>query len=101
VIKKKRTLRYFLLSVGAILAVVGNVAFDTGHANGEVGTVVGVIMAIIGCDMWVRDKNQASVFSLWGLLAPIGYLAIMALKDKSDTQLKCIHRVATAPRNGL
>jgi hypothetical protein len=85
-IKKKRTLRYFLLWAGAILIVAGNVAFDTGRTNGEVGTVVGVIMAIIGCDMWVRDKNRAWVFSLWGLVAPIGYLAIMTLKDKNDTQ---------------
>ena len=85
-IKKKSTLRYVLLWSGAILAVVGNVAFDTGHTNGEVGTIVGVIMAVIGCDMWVRDKNRACGFSLWGLLAPIGYLAIMTLKDKSDTQ---------------
>jgi len=86
VTKKKRTLRYFLLWSGAILAVVGNVAFNTGHTNGEVGTVVGVIMAVIGCYLWTRDKNRAWGFSLWGLLAPIGYLAIMTLKDKSDIQ---------------
>ena len=85
-IKKKRTLRYFLLWAGAILIVAGNVAFDTGRTNGEVGTVVGVIMAVIGCHLWTRDKNRAWGFSLWGLLATIGYLAIMTLKDKSDTQ---------------
>jgi len=85
-IKKKSALRYVLLWSGAILAVVGNVAFNTGRPNGEVGTVVGVIMAVIGCHLWTRDKNRAWGFSLWGLLAPIGYLAIMTLKDKSDTQ---------------
>jgi len=86
VTKKKRTLRYFLLWSGAILTTAGNVALETGRTNGEVATVVGVIMAVIGCDMWVRDKNRAWVFSLWGLLAPIGYLAIMTLKDKSLQQ---------------
>jgi hypothetical protein len=82
-IKKKSTLRYVLLWAGAILTVAGNVAFNTGRTNGEVGTVVGVIVAVTGCYLWTRDKNRAWGFALWGTVAPIGYLAIMTLKDKS------------------
>ena len=82
-IKKKNTLRYVLLLVGAILIVSGNIALETGNSKGEVATIVVGVIALIGCYMWTRDKNRASGFALWALLAPVGYLAIMTLKDKS------------------
>ena len=82
-VKKKSTLRPVLLWAGAIFSVMGNVAVELGYANGYVATVVGIILALIGCYLWTRDKNRAWGFALWGLLVPIGYLGIMFLKDKS------------------
>jgi hypothetical protein len=78
--------RLFLLWLGAILSVAGNVAIDTGRPNGQIATVIGGIIAIIGCDLWAHDKNRSWVFALWGLAAPIGYLVMASLKDKSKRQ---------------
>ena len=82
-IKKKSSHRIALLWFGAILSIIGNIAIEIGRPAGAIATVMGVIMAMTGCYLWARDKNRASGFALWGLLAPIGYLAIMSLKDKS------------------
>ena len=84
--KKKSALRPVLLWVGAIISVIGNAAIELGYANGSVATVVGIVVALIGCYLWTRDKNRAWGFALLGLLAPIGYLGIMFLKDKSAQQ---------------
>ncbi|MGP8078901.1 MAG: hypothetical protein ACLPVI_00110 [Dehalococcoidales bacterium] len=81
--KKKSKHRLALLWFGAILTVSGNLAMELGHPDGAVATIIGVAMATIGCYLWTRDKNRASGFALWGLLAPVGYLVIMSLKDKS------------------
>ena len=85
-VKKKSAHRIALLWFGAILSISGNVAIEIGRPNGAIATVIGVIMAMTGCYLWTRDKNRASGFALWGLIAPIGYLAIMSLKDKSAQQ---------------
>lgn len=82
-IKKKSAHRIALLWFGAILTVSGNLAMELGHPDGAVATIIGVVMATTGCYLWTRDKNRASGFALWGLLAPVGYLAIMSMKDKS------------------
>jgi hypothetical protein len=78
--------RLFLLWLGAIMSIAGNIAIDTGHANGQIATVIGGIIAIIGCDLWAHDKNRSWLFALWGLAAPIGYLVMASLKDKSNQQ---------------
>ena len=85
-VKKKIVHRIALLWFGAILSISGNIAIEIGRPDGAIATVIGVIMAMTGCYLWTRDKNRASSFALWGLLAPIGYLAIMSLKDKSKQQ---------------
>jgi hypothetical protein len=78
--------RLFLLWLGAILSMAGNIAIDTDRANGQIATIIGGIVAIIGCDLWARDKNRSWWFALWGLVAPIGYLMMASLKDKSNQQ---------------
>jgi hypothetical protein len=84
--KKKSSHRIALLWFGAILSISGNIAIEIGRPDGAIATVIGVIMAMTGCYLWTRNKNRASGFALWGLLTPIGYLAIMTLKDKSPQQ---------------
>jgi hypothetical protein len=80
---KNNIQKLFLLWLGAIMSIAGNVAIDTGRSNGQIATVIGGIIAIIGCDLWAHDKNRSWLFALWGLAAPIGYLAMASLKDKS------------------
>ena len=41
------------------------------------------IIAIIGCELWAHEKNRSWLFALWGLVAPIGYLVMASLKDKT------------------
>jgi hypothetical protein len=81
--KKKSAHRIALLWFGAILSICGNVAIEIGRPAGAIATVIGVVLAMTGCYLWTRDKNRASGFALWGLLAPVGYIAIMSLRDKS------------------
>jgi hypothetical protein len=85
-VKKKSTHRIALLWFGAILSISGNVAIEIGRPDGAIAMVIGVVMATTGCYLWTRDKNRALGFALWGLLAPVGYLAIMSMRDKSTQQ---------------
>jgi Mg2+/citrate symporter len=86
VAKKKSAIRPALLWFGAIVIVMGNVAIEGDYANGYIASVAGIAAALIGCYLWTREKNRAWEFALWGLLAPIGYLGIMFLKDKTTQQ---------------
>ena len=86
VAKKKNALRPISLWVGAILTVIGSAAVEFGNTNGYVASEVGIVVALIGCYLWTREKNRAWGFALWGLLVPIGYLGIMFLKDKTTTE---------------
>jgi cyanate permease len=86
VAKKKSAIRPALLWFGAIVIVMGNVAMEGDYANGYIASVAGIAAALIGCYLWTREKNRAWEFALWGLLAPIGYLGIMFLKDKTTQQ---------------
>ena len=71
------------LALGVILSIDGDVAVDTGRADDKVAAVIGGIIAIIGCHLWAHDKNRPWMFVLWGLAAPIVYLSMMPLKDKT------------------
>ena len=43
-----------------------------------------IAFTMTGCYIWTRLKNRSWVFSLWGLLSPIGLLGISLLRDKTD-----------------
>ncbi len=49
--------------------------------------VAGLILVLIGCYRWTKEKNRHWVFTLWGLLAPIGLLGIALLRDKTWDEL--------------
>jgi len=46
--------------------------------------MVGLAITIVGCALWAQRKCRHVAFALWGLLAPIGFLGIAFLKDKSQ-----------------
>jgi len=84
--KKNSALRPILLWVGSIIAISGNVGLEIGNAKGSIALIVGLVVVLIGCYLWTREKNRAWGFILWGLLAPIGFLGIMFLKDQTPKQ---------------
>lgn len=45
--------------------------------------IVGVLTSVYGCWLWCLRKNLHGAFCLWGILAPVGFLGISLLKDKS------------------
>ncbi len=45
--------------------------------------VVGWVCVFWGSCLWVRGKHRHWIFILWALLAPIGYLGMALLKDKT------------------
>lgn len=47
------------------------------------GLFIGIAITMIGCMLWVQRKKRHLAFVLWGILAPIGFLGISLLKDKS------------------
>ena len=46
--------------------------------------VLAVAFTMTGCYIWTRLKNRHWIFTLWGLLSPIGLLGISLLQDKSE-----------------
>lgn len=45
--------------------------------------VVAYAFTLTGCFIWTRLKERHWIFTLWGILSPIGLLGISLLKDKS------------------
>ena len=46
-------------------------------------SIIGIVLTVAGCALWAQRKNRHWVFCFWGLLAPIGFLGISLLKDRS------------------
>ncbi|MBA7563999.1 hypothetical protein ES708_05661 [subsurface metagenome] len=44
--------------------------------------VIGVALLLWGCWNWTKFKGRSGWWMLWGLLAPIGLIALAVLKDK-------------------
>lgn len=44
---------------------------------------ISLTLIIIGCILWSLGKNRSWAFGFWGFIAPIGFLGISLLKDKS------------------
>lgn len=69
--------------LGAVIMFVGGrlaYIFDYWSAI----LIIGLVITIIGCVLWVQRKHRHVAFALWGLLAPIGFLGIALLKDKTN-----------------
>jgi len=44
---------------------------------------LGLVLAVVGCVLWAQRKNRHWLFGFWGLLAPIGFLGVSLLRDRS------------------
>lgn len=47
-------------------------------------TTIALILSIVGCYLWSVGKRRSGWFSLFGILAPIGFIVIASLRDKND-----------------
>ncbi|MBN1176887.1 MAG: hypothetical protein JXA51_04320 [Dehalococcoidales bacterium] len=73
--------RGVLIVFGLTLVVLGVALGDA--FNLFIMVAMGMALVLGGCGLWVRDKNRNSAHILWGLLPPVGFIAIMMLKDRS------------------
>ena len=74
-------LRTALVLIGWIVAYGGNLFLD--YPANLITIVIGIGMSIYGCYLWTKLKNRHWVFSLWGIITPVGLLGVSLLKDKT------------------
>lgn len=80
--KKKETGGTHIAWLGAIIYWGDNTIF---MGTDYYWLIWGIAMAItmVGCVLWALRKNRHWAFAFWGLIAPIGFLGISLLRDKT------------------
>ena len=78
--------RTVLICFGIILIVLGFVI--GGAFNIMVMSILGMVLVLGGCCIWAKDKKRNPLYMLWGLLLPIGFIALVVLKDRSGDKDK-------------
>jgi len=68
---------------GAILGLIGG-RFAPNLGILILIVVIALVISITGCYFWAKGKGRSGWFSLWGVLAPIGFLGVTLLRDKSN-----------------
>ena len=82
--KSKNTFRNLIISGLIIYAFAIFVYYDGGSSElFLLVDAISLIFFVIGSAYWCRYKNRSLWFCLWLLLAPVGLLGILFLKDKS------------------
>ena len=66
-----------------LLGVIGNIILSYGSSFGWLFSIAGMLVAIYACWNWTKYKGREPAWALWGILYPIGYLALVLLKDKN------------------
>jgi len=54
--------------------------------------IAGLVLVLIGCYRWTKEKDRHWAFMFWGLLAPIGLLGIALLRNKTWDRLAQTNR---------
>ena len=72
----KPSVRTALLVIGTILIYAGNLVYLP-------MALIGFALAIWGCYIWARLKNQNRAYALLGILAPLGFIGLALLKDRT------------------
>jgi len=93
IIMEAKTKRYALCIVGTILWYIGTISsyigadfFDwtTYDTAAAVLMPIGLTLTLWGCYLWAKKKGRSGWWCLMGLLAPIGYIVLMNLRDDSS-----------------
>ncbi|HEY94525.1 MAG TPA: hypothetical protein G4O15_06255 [Dehalococcoidia bacterium] len=62
------------------------VGWISNFIGGEFGialALIGAAAAVVGCIFWAQAKKRHWAHGFWGLLAPIGFIGVGALEDRS------------------
>jgi len=75
---------------GKVIAWIGAIVSLIGRSTEYwlIFSIVGIGISILGCAIWAQNKNRHWVFAIWGLFAPIGFLGIALLKDKTRIKVE-------------
>jgi len=62
--------------------------------------IAGLGLVLWGCHIWAKMKNRHWAHMFWGILAPIGYIVLWRLKDKSAfSAQKTSQELLSSPNN--
>lgn len=82
-VKNSQELAYFGVAIGYVGA---RFAWLISSSFGIIVLILGISIVLFACYLWLKGKNRHWLFMLWGLIAPVGFLGISLLKDKSKTR---------------
>jgi len=73
-----------LISIGGAVAGMGAEYYDWTEFDTTAAVLIplGIYLVLQGSYWWAKEKGRSGWWCLMGLLAPIGYLVLMSLKDK-------------------
>ena len=71
--------------VGVVIVGIGNrIPWD----YWLIISIIGLALAVAGGVLWAQRKNRHWAFGLFGVLAPIGFLGVSLLKNRSGISTK-------------
>lgn len=71
------------IAIAWVGAVIGWACNFIDGAGVYIVFFIGLALAVVGCIFWAKTKGRDWAFGFWGILAPIGFLGVSLLKDKS------------------
>jgi uncharacterized membrane protein len=74
-----KSLRNGLIIFGYVLVIVARFIPNWFYL---VPAVIGIILVIIGCYFWTKYKNISAWHTLWGIIAPVGFIPLALIKSK-------------------
>lgn len=83
--------RVFDARIGVLMLIswaVGRVGMYGSYTLLVVGISAGVALSMLACLIWVHRKNRDWKWALFGMLYPIGWLAILPLKVAKPIPIK-------------
>jgi hypothetical protein len=79
--------------LGVIFGYAARGVFASSEVVGIILAAISLVMIVWGSYLWVKMKNRSKWFILFGVLAPIGYIGLMLLKDKSLNVISNVQNV--------
>jgi hypothetical protein len=85
---KYKSLRNNLVWAGLIIAFVSRILvaimpFAAAFALGL--SCFGLVLVVIGCYFWAKYKGRNPAWTVFGVIAPIGFIPLAVLRDKMPT----------------
>ncbi len=68
--------------LGVISAFIGNIMMASGNTFGFILWSSGIILNLVGGYAWAKYKGRSGWYTLWAILAPIGFIGLAVLEDR-------------------